>query len=101
MLVILAAVAAVFVVIVHTVPGLNFVITYMAILLAFTVVSIVVLRVTGIIDNNTFQETLDSFLNAVPFLKGKDADRADNNDRKSLPESDEITNPAIAIVRAR
>ena len=85
MLVILAAVAAIFVVIAHTVPGLNFVITCMAILLAFAGIGIFVLRVTGIIDNNTFQETLDSFLNAVHFLRGKDAEKTDNDDRKSPP----------------
>ena len=91
MLVILAAVAAIFVVIAHTVPGLNFVITCMAILLAFAGIGIFVLRVTGIIDNNTFQETLDSFLNAVPLLKGKDSGKADRDDRKSPPESDNET----------
>ena len=91
MLVILAAVAAIFVVIAHTVPGLNFVITCMAILLAFAVIAIVVLRATGIIDNTTFQKTLDSFLNAVQFLKGKDAEKTDNDDRKSPPESDNET----------
>lgn len=91
MLVILATVAAIFTVIAHTVPGLNFAITCMAILLAFAGIGIFVLRVTGIIDNNTFQETLDSFLNAVPLLKGKDSDKADNNDRKSIPESDDET----------
>ena len=89
MLFILAAVAAIFVVIAHYVPGLNFVFTCMAILLAFAGIGIFVLRVTGIIDNNTFQETLDSFLNAVPLLKGQDSDKTDNDDRKSLPESDD------------
>ena len=91
MLFIFAAVAAIFAVVAHNVPGFNFVITCMAILFAFTVIAIVVLRATGIIDNSTFQKTLDSFLNAVSLLQGKDSDKIDNNDRKSPPESDDET----------
>ena len=91
MLVILAVVAAIFAAIAHFIPGLNFIITCTAILLAFAAIAIVVLRATGIIDNSTFQKTLDSFLNAVSLLQGKDSGKADNNDRKSPPESDHET----------
>ena len=87
MLIILAVVAAIFVVIAHYVPGLNFVITCVTILLAFAGIGIFVLRVTGIIDNTTFQKNLDSFLKAVPALtSNKDKDSDDTTDQSSLPK---------------
>ncbi|PSB20580.1 GTP-binding protein [Phormidesmis priestleyi ULC007] len=87
MLVVLGVVAAIFAAIAHYVPGLNLVVTMMAVLIAFGGIGIFILRTTGIIDNSTFQETLDGFWKAVPFLK--DHDPEENHDRKLPPKSDE------------
>ncbi len=86
MLIVLGVVAAIFAAIAHYVPGLNLVVTMMAVLIAFGGIGIFILRTTGIIDNSTFQGTLDGFWKAVPFLK--DQDPEDKGDRKLPPESD-------------
>ena len=86
MLIVLAVVAAIFAAIAHSVPGLNLVITVLAILVAFGGIGIFILKITGIIDDSTFQKTLDGFWKAVPFLKGKDPE--DKPDRKLPPEAD-------------
>ena len=86
MLIVLAVVAAIFAAIAHYIPGLNLLVIVTAILIAFAVGSIFILRTTGIIDNSTFQGTLDGFWKAVSLQKGQDPE--DKPDRKLPPEAD-------------
>ncbi|KAM3108076.1 leucine-rich repeat protein, partial [Phormidesmis sp. 146-20] len=91
MLVILGVVAAIFVAIAHYTPGLNLLVTVTATLIAFVVGFIFILRTTGIIDNTTFQGTLDGFWKAVSSPKGQDS--KEKGDRKLPLKSDETKEP--------
>lgn len=71
-------------VIAHYTPGLNLFVTVTAILLAFVVGIIFILRTTGIIDNSTFQGTLDGFWKAVSLQKGQDPE--EKHDRHLPPD---------------
>jgi internalin A len=87
MLVILAAVSAIFVVIAHYIPGAQLILIIPAILLGFPIVIIPALRITGIITDETFNKSLEGFFHALPILRGKDPDAAKEPTDKQLPES--------------
>jgi small GTP-binding protein len=89
MLFVLAIIAAIFAAIAHYVPGLNLVVTVIAVLAAFGAFSIIVLRATGIITDSTFQSALAGFWKALPLLKGKDAAPPANSEQKAIDESQE------------
>ena len=88
MLTILAIVSGIFVAIVHFVPGLQLVLILIAILLAFSVVSIIILRVTGTITDETFSKSLEGFYSTLPILKGNDSE-SPSTPEKQLPEDPE------------
>jgi internalin A len=87
MLVILAAVSAIFVVIAHYIPGAQLILIIPGILLGFPIVIISALRITGIITDETFNKSLEGFFHALPILRGKDPDAAKESTDKQLPES--------------
>jgi internalin A len=87
MLVILAAVSAIFVVITHYIPGAQLILIIPGILLGFPIVIIPALRITGIITDETFNKSLEGFFHALPILRGKDPDAAKEPTDKQLPES--------------
>jgi hypothetical protein len=86
LLFLLAGVTAIFAVLAHSVPVLQFTITVIASCLIFAITVIFVLRITGIIEENTLKETLTGFWNALPILKGQDPSK--DSDTKELPDSD-------------
>jgi internalin A len=86
LLFLLAGVTAIFAVLAHSVPVLQFTITVIASCLIFAVTVIFVLRITGIIDETAFNQALAGFWNALPILKGQDPSK--DSDTKELPESD-------------
>ena len=86
LLFLLAGVTAIFAVLAHSVPVLQFTITVIASCLIFAVTAIFVLRITGIIDETAFNQALTGFWNALPILKGQDPSK--DSDTKELPESD-------------
>jgi internalin A len=86
LLFLLAGVTAIFAVLAHSVPVLQFTITVIASCLIFAVTAIFVLRITGIIDETAFNQALAGFWNALPILKGQDPSK--DSDTKELPDSD-------------
>jgi internalin A len=86
LLFLLAGVTAIFAVLAHSVPVLQFTITVIASCLIFAVTAIFVLRITGIIDETAFNQALTGFWNALPILKGQDASK--DTASKELPETD-------------
>ena len=86
LLFLLAGVTAIFAVLAHSVPVLQFTITVIASCLIFAVTAIFVLRITGIIDETAFNQALAGFWNALPILKGQDSSK--DSGAKELPESD-------------
>jgi len=92
-LLMLGAVSCTFTAIAHFVPEIKLLIVVVAILLAFPVVTIVVLRLTGLIDDATFNRVLEGFWKALPLLKGgKTSERISSSEAeeklKSLPQKD-------------
>jgi small GTP-binding protein len=86
LLFLLAGVTAIFAVLAHSVPVLQFTITVIASCLIFAVTAIFVLRITGIIDETAFNQALAGFWNALSILKGQDPSK--DSDTKELPDSD-------------
>ncbi len=86
LLFLLAGVTAIFAVLAHSVPVLQFTITVIASCLIFAVTAIFVLRITGIIDETAFNQALTGFWNALLILKGQDASK--DTASKELPETD-------------
>ena len=86
MLFILAIVSAIFVVIAHFVPGLQLLVIVTAVLLAFPILSIFILQVTGIIPVTTFSTLVERFFDALPILRGKGSDAATDSTKPQLPE---------------
>jgi internalin A len=86
LLFLLAGVTAIFAVLAHSVPILQFTITVIASCLIFAVTAIFVLRITGIIDETAFNQALTGFWNALLILKGQDTSK--DNASKELPETD-------------
>jgi internalin A len=86
LLFLLASITAIFAVLAHSVPFLQFTITVIASCLIFAVTAIFVLRITGIIDETAFNQALTGFWNALPILKGQDASK--DTASKELPETD-------------
>jgi internalin A len=82
---ILCVVSAIFVVVANSLLGANPFIVIPAILLAFAVVVIVTLRITGIITEDAFNKGLAGFFKAVPMLKGKEPENPEKDDAKKLP----------------
>ncbi|MGL5033563.1 MAG: hypothetical protein ACRC6M_07155, partial [Microcystaceae cyanobacterium] len=88
LLFLLAGVTAIFAVLAHSVPILQFTITVIASCLIFAIAAVIVLRITGIIDENAFNQALTGFWNAVPILNGQDTKKESDSAPKTLPETD-------------
>ncbi len=86
MFILLAGISAIFVAIVHYIPGAQLILIIPAILLAFAIVIIPILRITGIITDTTFSKSLEGFFNALPVLNGKDLEPQKEPTEKTLPE---------------
>jgi internalin A len=88
-LVVLFVVAAIFAVIAHYIPTVNLFITVGGIIVVFPVLSIMVLRVTGIIDRATLSRFFEGFWTAVPAIAGKKSEQSEKQDNNELPPADE------------
>jgi internalin A len=94
MFVLLAGIAAIFVAIGYYIPGAQLILIIPAILLAFAIVIIPSLRITGIITDETFSKLVESFFNALPVLNGKDQDSSKTTSDKQLPEDSNKKDPS-------
>jgi internalin A len=86
---ILFVVAAIFAVIAHFIPAVNLFITVVGIIIVFSLLSIMVLRVTGIIDQATMSKAFDGFWTALPAFAGKKSEQSEKQDNNELPPADE------------
>jgi internalin A len=82
---ILCVVSAIFATIAHFVPAIKLFLVCASILLAFPVVIIPILKITGIITEDAFNKGLEGFFKAVLMLKGKEAEKPEKDDAKKLP----------------
>jgi internalin A len=87
MLVVIAVVSAIVVAIAHSVPGLNLIIVLPTILLMFSIVILVVLKITGFITEDGFMKGLEGFFKAIHILKGKDPEKPKDDTKKSPAEA--------------
>jgi internalin A len=85
MLGILCVVSAIFATIAHFIPEVKLFLVCASILLAFPVVIIPILKITGIITEDAFNKGLEGFFKAVPMLKGKETEKPEKDDAKKLP----------------
>jgi internalin A len=88
-LLVLLVVAAIFAVIAHFIPAVNLFITVVGIIIVFSLLSIIVLRVTGIIDQATMSKAFDGFWTALPAFAGKKSEQPENSTNQELPPSDD------------
>jgi internalin A len=79
MLFILVCVAAVFAAIAHFIPEVKLFLVLTAILLAFAVVIIPILRITGIITEDAFNKGMDGFYTVLPMLNGKESKKPETD----------------------
>jgi internalin A len=82
---ILFIISAIIVVAANAAQAANPFIVIPAILPAFAVVVVATLRITGIITEDAFNKGLEGFFKAVPMLKGKEPEKAEEKDAKKLP----------------
>jgi internalin A len=89
LLFVLAVVAAIFAVIAHYIPAVNFAITVVGIMVVFPVLTVMALLVTGKIDQATMSKTLEGFWTALPALAGKKSEQLEKQDNNELPPGDD------------
>jgi internalin A len=89
LLFVLAVVAAIFAVIAHYIPAINFAITVIGIMVVFPVLTVMSLLVTGKIDQATMSKTLEGFWTALPALAGKKSEQLEKQDNNELPPGDD------------
>jgi internalin A len=89
LLFVLAVVAAIFAVIAHYIPAVNFAITVVGIMVVFPVLTVMALLVTGKIDQATMSKTLEGFWTALPALAGRKSEQSEKQDNNELPPADE------------
>ena len=86
---VLFTVALIFAVIAHFIPATSLFITVVGIIVVFPVLSVMVLLVTGKIDQATMSKALEGFWAAVPALAGKKSDQSENQSADKLPPTDD------------
>jgi internalin A len=88
-LVVLFVVAFIFAVIAHYTPPVNLGITLIGTIIAFAVLGIMVMRVTGIIDQATMSKAFDGFWTALSVFVGKKSEQSEKQDNNELPPADD------------
>ena len=86
---VLFTVALIFAVIAHFIPATSLFITVVGIIVVFPVLSVMVLLVTGKIDQATMSKALEGFWAAVPALAGKKSEQPENQSADKLPPTDD------------
>jgi internalin A len=86
---VLCIVAAIFAIIAHNTSPVNLVITIIGTIIAFAVLGIMVMRVTGIIDQATMSKAFDGFWTALPALAGKKSEQSEKQDNNELPPAND------------